>query len=270
MRLLSFFRGKNKKVEAQTKSEENNNKVLLAMPIFINRDSLQLDKIIDNLKNFWGLNVTNIKGDNDTSSFDIDGLMIVLANMPIPIPKDELNEVISYTYIWTDASEKLEKQTGHAIVSILGGDKTPVERFTILSKLLCSILKTCENCIAIYKGNERLLLHREHYLAAIDDLKAQRMPIPAWIYIGLKQTPQGIDAYTYGMFNFNKPEIEIVESLLDSSRLYRMILGISSDIIDKDANFLDGDMYNLSESIKLHISLSTGVHVDGLSLKFSL
>lgn len=270
MRLLSFFKGKKKKVETQTISDESKKKVLLAMPIFINGGSLKLDKVIDNLKSFWGLNVSNIEGDNDTAAFDIDGVMIALGNMPISIPKEELDEVISYTYTWSNASEELEKHTGHAIVSILGGDKTSVERFTILSKLLCSILITNENCIAIYQGNETLLLHRDHYLAAVDDLKMNRIPVPAWIYIGLRQTPQGIDAYTYGMFNFNKPEVEIIESLLDSNRLYRMILGISSYIIGEDANFSDGEIYNLSESIKLQVSLSKGIHVDSSSLKFAL
>lgn len=270
MRLLKFFRRKKKEVETQTIDDQSKSRVLLAMPIFINGDSLNLDKIVDNLQSFWGLKVSNIEGDNNTAAFDIDGVMIALANMPIPIPREEIEEVISYTYTWTNASKELEKQTGHAIVSVLGGDKTPVERFTILSKLLCSILITSENCIAIYQGNETLLLHKDHYLAAVDDLKANRVPVSAWIYIGLRQTPQGIDAYTYGMFNFNKPEIEIIESPLDTNRLYRMILSISSYVIDKDVTFKDGEIYNLSESIKLYISLSKGVHVSGSSLKFSL
>ena len=270
MRLLNFFRRKKQEAQIQTIDYQNKSRVLLAMPIFINGDILNLDKVVDNLQSFWGLKVSNIEGDNNTAAFDIDGVMIALANMPIPIPAEELEEVISYTYTWANASKELKKQTGHAIVSVLGGDKTPVERFTILSKLLCSILITSENCIAIYQGNETLLLHKDHYLAAVDDLKANRIPVSAWIYIGLRQTPQGIDAYTYGMFNFNKPEIEIIESPLDSNRLYRMILGISSHIIKKDIIFKDGDVYDLSESIKLYISLSKGIHVNDLSLKFSL
>ncbi len=270
MRLLSFFRRKSNEVETQTENNESEKTVLLAMPIFINGGSLKLDKVVDNLRSFWGLSVINLEGDNDTASFDIDGVMVALGNMPIPIPKEELDEVIPYAYTWANASKELEKQTGHAIVSILGGNKTPVERFTILSKLLCSILITCENCIAIYQGNETLLLHKDHYLAAVDDLKMNRIPVPAWIYIGMRQTPLGIDAYTYGMFNFNKNEIEIIGSPLDANRLYRMILNISSHIIGKDAKFQDGEIYNLSESIKLYVSLSKGIHVDGLSTKFAL
>lgn len=272
MRLLSFFKRKSKEVETQTQTQNQETKktVLLAMPIFTNGGSLKLDKVLDNLKSFWGLSITNIEGDTETASFDIEGVMVALGNMPIPIPKEELDEVIPYAYTWANAAKELEKQTGHAIVSILAGDKSSVERFTILSKLLCSILITCENCIAIYQGNETLLLHRDHYLAAVEDLKMNRVPVPAWIYIGMRQTPFGIDAYTYGMFNFSKNEIEIIGSPLDANRLYRMILGISSYIIEKNINFKDDEVYNFSESIKLHVSLSKGIHVDGFSLKFTL
>lgn len=270
MGLFSFFRRKNKTEETQTVTQKSENKVLLAMPIFINGGSLKLDKVVENLKNYWGLNVYNIEGDNDTAAFEIEGVTIALGNMPIPIPKEELDDVISHTYIWTSAAKELEKKTGHVIVSILGGDKTAVERFTILSKLLCSILITCENCIAIYQGNEKLLLHKDHYLSAVDDLKMNRIPVSAWVYIGLRPTAHGMNAYTYGMFNFDKPEIEVIESPLDSNHLYKMILGISSYMIGKDVTFNDGDIHNLSDNVKLHVNLSKGVYVDGSSLKFTL
>ncbi|MBF0575324.1 DUF4261 domain-containing protein [Dysgonomonas sp. GY617] len=270
MGLFSFFRSKNKKVEIQTIEQDRKEKVLLAMPIFINGGSLKLDKVVENLKGFWGLNVSNIEGDNETAAFEIDGLTIALGNMPIPIPKEELDEVIPYAYVWRDAAKELEKHTGHAIVSILGGEKTQIERFTILSKLLCSILITSENCIAIYQGNETLLLHKDHYLSAVDDLKMNRIPISAWIYIGLRSTASGIDAYTYGLFNFGKPEIEIIDSGLDTNRLYTMILSIATHIIDKDITFRDEDIYSLSGGVKLKVNISKGIYVDGVSLKFTI
>ena len=55
MRLLNFFRRKKQEAQIQTIDYQNKSRVLLAMPIFINGDSLNLDKVVDNLQSFWGL-----------------------------------------------------------------------------------------------------------------------------------------------------------------------------------------------------------------------
>ncbi|WP_050982192.1 hypothetical protein [Mucilaginibacter paludis] len=111
------------------KQEIKQSDILLAMPIFKDDSRYQLDKVIDNLKTFWNLNITDIAGDDEVASFNINGESIALANMPVPVPNGDIEGTAQYAYNWPSALEDLDGHTGHAIVSIMAGQKSPVERF---------------------------------------------------------------------------------------------------------------------------------------------
>lgn len=274
MGLFDFFKKKNNKEiqtnQSDSNTDNNGDKILLAMPIFINNQGYDLNKVIDHLKTFWNLSVDELSGDNATAVFDLDGQPVAIGNMPIPVPEEELDAIIDYAYLWKDAREILKHQTNHAIVSVLSSNRTDIERHTLLSKLLCSILMTTPDCIAIYQGQETLLIQRDFYLAAVDDLLNGRIPVPAWIYIGLRKTDNGINAYTYGMKSFNKPEFEIIGTPLDADNLYTLILNIASYTLGKDVIFNNGDTFSLSEDAKMKITLSSGIYVEGTTLKMEI
>ncbi len=268
MGLFDFWKKKKKSDEsAATAGEANKSMLLLAMPVFVNGGSHKLNNVIDHLRSFWNVNIGEVTGDDETAIFDIDGIQVALATMPVPIPKEELDNAISYAYMWRTAAEELEHQTGHAIVSVMGENGTQVERHMVLSKLLCSVMMTTEECIAVYQGSETLLLQKEYYLSAVDDIKNNRIPVPAWVYVGLRKSGEHFDSYTYGMSGFGKPEIEIIGSDLDLDNLYKLMLSISSYVIGYDVLFKDGDTYNLTDSVALKLTLSPGVYVDGTTLK---
>ncbi|MDL2215188.1 DUF4261 domain-containing protein [Dysgonomonas sp. OttesenSCG-928-M03] len=267
MGLFNFWKKKKSEAIVEPLNKEDESKLLLAMPIFINGQSYTLDSVIDHLRSFWNVSVAEVTGDDNTAVFEIDGIAVALGAMPVPIPEEELESVISYVYMWRTATEELKHQTGHAIVSVMGENGTSVERHMVLSKLLCSVMMTTDDCIAVYQGSETLLLQKEYYLSSVDDIKNNRIPVPAWIYIGLRKSGEHFDAYTYGMNGFGKPEIEIIGSALDWDQLYKLILSISSYAIGSDVLFKDGDIYNLSESVGLKLTLSKGVYIDGTSLK---
>lgn len=271
MGLFDFWK-KNNKTDQDSKSFEKESvagstNLLLAMPLFINNRSYDLNKVTDHLRDFWKLEITEVTGDNETATFNIGKTLVALASVPVPIPQEELQGVIPYSYLWKNVAEELEKQTGHAIVTVLGDEGSIVDRHFILSKLLCSVLLTTESCIGIYQGQETLLLQRDFYLSAIDDIRHNRIPVPAWIYIGIRRSEEKFDAYTFGMNSFGKSEIEIIGSGLDPDNLYKLILSLSSYIIGNDINFEDGDAFKLTESVLIKIKLSEGVYVDGTTLK---
>ena len=275
MGLFDFFRKiiKNKTDQPIPKPgniSQAEHPILLAMPVFINNRGYDFDKVIDHLKTFWKLSVTELSGDNATAVFDLDGQPVAIANMPVPVPEEELDAIIDYAYLWREARETLKHQTNHAIVSVLSSDRSETERHTLLSKMLCSILMTSPDCIAIYQGQETLLLQRDFYLACIEDLQNGRIPVPAWVYIGLRKTDEGINAYTYGMKSFGKPEFEIIGTPLDADSLYTLVLNIASYTIGKDVIFNNGDTFSLAENAKMEITESQGIYVDGTTLKLSI
>jgi hypothetical protein len=103
MGLFDFF----KKKEAKPEPQENN--VLLAMPLFNNGDTFDFSKTIDHLKDFWALPVGEYESNDSSSMVKVGGHNIIIAEMPMPIPKDDIDGTAAYAYNWPNASAELEK-----------------------------------------------------------------------------------------------------------------------------------------------------------------
>src|SRR5688572_9703180 len=112
MGLLDLFKKKKSCID----KEES--KILLAMPMFNDGERYQLNDVIDNLKSFWSLGVTEIEGDDETAVFKVNGEMVALAYMPVQIPKGDIEGTAQYAYNWPRAIQELENHNAHAIVSV--------------------------------------------------------------------------------------------------------------------------------------------------------
>jgi hypothetical protein len=263
MGLFDFF---NKKESSRKKQE---GKILLAMPMYNNGDTYILDDVVNNLKSFWDLEVSEIEGDNQSAVFKINGEMVALAYMPVQIPWADIEATAQYAYNWQDATQELKDHNGHAIVSLMVGKKTILERYKILSKLLCAVLST-SNALGIYQGNQSLLISRSQYLDKTDELKEDQTPVTLWVYLGLRTSDQGNSLYTYGLTEFGKQEIEIINSALSLEELYNLAANIASYVVGSDAILKSGETLGYTEDQKIKITTSKGVFVDGQSLKLQM
>lgn len=258
MGLLDLFKKK--------EEEPKNNSVLLSMPLFNNEDSYDLNEIILDLREFWGLEVTDISGDNETATFNINGQLVAVAQMPAPIPAEEIEETASYTYLWNNVLEECINHTTHALVSMLSGEMDNVERHIIFTKLNASILRT-SNAIGIYQGMQTLLLPKALYIDFANLLFEDILPIQLWVYIGLVDEENSNSAYTYGLKEFGKTEIEIIESEMQRSDLYDFIIAIASYIIESDVTLNNGETIGFTADQKIQITESKGKFLEGNSLK---
>src|SRR5690606_26192988 len=87
-----------KKKEQPKENQEN--KIILAMPMFVNGDRYELNAIIVNLKNYWNLNITDVEGDNESAILTIDDEKVAIAFMPVPIPIGDIEGTAQYAYNW--------------------------------------------------------------------------------------------------------------------------------------------------------------------------
>ena len=155
--LKNFFGSKKEKVEEKTK-------VVLSMPLFKGEETYDLNTLIEDLKNYWGLDVSEVDEDENTSTFQINGDLVALASMPFPIPASEFDDLYAYSYLWNNVENEAREHTNHAIVSILSKTLSPVEQYSLLTKVNASILRTCEYAIGVYQGSATLLLPKNLYL----------------------------------------------------------------------------------------------------------
>lgn len=254
----------------KTSIKENQvSRTLLSMPMFNNGETYNLNNVIEHLKSFWGLEVSYVNGDNSTATFYISGQMVALAYMPIPIPWIDIKSTAQYAYNWMTAEKDLEGHNGHAIVSLLSGKMETVERCRILSKLLCSILIT-SNSLGVHQGSQLLLIPKEEYLANLEDLKEGRIPVSLWVYIGLRKSDIGNSAFTYGLTNFQKQEMEIINSKLSLEELYDFLANITAYAIGSNVTFKSGETLGYTEDQQMKITSSKGQFVEGQTLKLEM
>ena len=249
---------------------EKKKQLILSMPLFKGQQAYSLDQVVQELKSHWGLEISEVSGDDSSATFVIDGALVALALMDLPIPSQEFEELYAYSYLWQDVEKETQEHTQHAIVSILSDNLSPVETYSLLTKVNASILKTSPSAIGIYQGSTTLLLPKDLYLDLADLLKEELLPLQLWIYMGIINQGDKTSIYTYGLKEFGKTEIEIIESPMNSDDLYYFLLSILQYVLGSDVTLKDGETIGFSEDQKIKITESKAVYLEGNSLKLEV
>jgi len=246
-------------------SEKQENKILLAMPMYNNGETFDIEKVVEYLKSNWNSVVTDI---ND-KFMTVDGEMFALMEIPAQIPWSDIQGTAQYAYNWKTAEKDLENHDSHTIVTLLSINKSQVERFSILTKVLTSILAT-SNAIGVYQGSQSLLIPREQYLDSAEALKKGKTPVNLWVYIGLRKTDMGNNAYSYGLTAFDKLEMEFVNCKLEFEEMYDFLSNICAYVINSNVTFKSGETLGYTEEQKIKITQTKGLFVEGESLKLEM
>ena len=254
----------------KNKKSEQKGQLVLSMPMFQGDSSYSADKVIQDLQSHWGLKVDEVEHSDTTISFNIDGEVIVIGLIPAPIPDEEFESMYSYSYLWEDAEQEIKEHTQHAIVSILGSSTSALKRYSILSKVNASILRTSETAIGVYQGASTLLLPKDFYIDLADLLLEDLLPVQLWVYIGIINNNDKTGLYTYGMKEFGKSEIEIIDTSMESDDAYVFLLTVLQYIIEQDVTLQHGETIGLTEDQKIKITESKAIYLDGNSLKLEL
>jgi len=95
----------------------------------------------------------------------------------------------------------------------------------------------------------------------------QDLPLYNWIYFGMRKDNGENSIYTYGLADFGKLEMEIVNSKHPLNELQDLMFNLSHYVILSDVTLNDGETIGMSETQKLKISKSKGKYLDGKTLK---
>jgi hypothetical protein len=279
MGLFDWFKNRKSKNELETNkkdksyvTEENEteNNILLAMPMFNEVDSYDLEAVVADLKDYWNVTVSDISGDGKTATMTINGVLVALASMPAAIPTKEIENIAPHNYLWKTALEDCKNHQSHAIVTVLSSkDASILERYKILTQLNASVLRTSK-AIGIYQGTQTLLLEKELYLDFANFLLEDQLPVQLWIYIGLVGGEAGSSIYTFGLKDFNKMELEVLDSPMEKMDLYDFLLLIVGYVVEQDVILKDGETIGFSADQKVKITASKGQFLEGETLKLEL
>jgi hypothetical protein len=207
--------------------------------------------------------------DADTTvAFEIDGELTAIGIMEIPIPSDDIESTAEYSYNWMTVLEDTRDHQAHLIVTMIHGTADMVKRYKIFTEVIVSLLRTTE-AIGVYKGNQSLLIPKDYYIEEASLMDEEFLPLNLWIYFGLRSENDNGGGYTYGLAQFNKTEMEIVDSGHSLEEIREFLFNMAHYVLEFNVTFRDGETCGTSEEEKIKISYSNGKYIDGKSFKLA-
>ena len=195
----------------------------------------------------------------DSLMFNVNGLLCSVALMPAPLPNNEAEQNAAFNYFWPEAVATVRQHQAHLLVVVmpLGNDAaTPITVMSLYSKLVCACLAD-DNALGIYTSGT--VFAPDFYQDMCNALRHGELPIMAWIFIGLYGDEGGSNAYTIGLEQFNKMELEILASRHEPNELFTFLCGICDYLIANDVTLRNGETIGFSEDEKLAITRSSRV-----------
>lgn len=260
MGLFSCFK------KSDANEDQNKNEILLGMILLGEENSMKIGSVVDELRTRWKLKVDDKESTDESSVLIIGDYHVAIGNMPMPIPGNEVNETAEYNYFWENGQVETAQHKGHIIVSILNGGKNAIKENILFNYVVASILNN-SNSLGVYIGGRTLLLKKDFYLANLENISETDLPIYNLVYFGIRRDGSKNSVYTYGLKDFRKLEIEIIDSELEVSELMDMMYNLASYVITNNVTLKDGETIGVSEEQKLKIEQSKGKFLEGSSLK---
>ncbi len=242
------------------------NPMILGMILLEKPNSLDFKGMTSDLEENWGLKIDSNESEKETAVLSINGYTIAIAVVPAPIPGDEVETTVEFNYLWPDGANEATKHKGHVILSIMNAGKDPIKENILFNQMAASILKNSES-IGIYIGARTLVLKKDFYLYNSESMSEENLPLYNWIYFGLIQDKGKQSAYTYGLADFGKKEMEIVRSKKDAEELNEMMYSLTHYVLAYDVTLKAGETIGMSAEQKLKISESKGEFLDGTTIK---
>ena len=254
------------KTNAQVPEITENTTTVLGMVLMNKMELMDYPNIEKDIVSTWDVEKENIDGNDQTISFSVNGATFLIGFIPAPVPGDELNSAVEYSYLWKDARAALRNES-HIVIAVVG-EESPLDLYKHFTKITAIILENT-NSMGVYMGNQGLVLSKEFYLEEAATMNDENLPLPLWVYIGMRQNDQGSSVYTYGLKEFGLKEMEIVNSEKTMEEAFDFIHDAAHYVIAGQVELNDGETMGMSEDQKINISISNGVNLEGQTLKLA-
>lgn len=270
---LFDFLGKKKTEAKQSDSNGNTkNKGSFLSFVLLDEPGFSLAQLVSDLKEDWSIDIkkeeqAEMDEESVTAVFSVDNMMATIGLVPAPVPDDEAVQNAETNFRWKEAVEVTKSHKAHLIVAVLSHDKPMVEAGTLLVKLSAACLKQ-QHAIAINTAGTVMEpnVYKEYAKGAIED---GMFPILDLVFFGIYSNDNGktISGYTFGLQNFGKDEIEVLDSQHSASEIFEFLVDVANYVVEQDVILKDGETIGFSEEQKLPITKSGSRVLDFETLK---
>ena len=235
--------------------------------VLLSEDLWDKEKLISDLKADWEIELSKEDTeDEDTIVTELNKCRIIISKFPAPVPNEEAEINAENNWMWEEAADVTKTHKAHIVVAILGDEEDLISRGILYTKIMATCYKQ-ENAIGVFTCG--VVFEPSYYMKSAEMIRDGELPIFNWVWFGLYRTENGLSTYTYGMKDFGKLELEILDVDEEAGKLLSFISAISSYVLQDDVEFKDGETIGLSEDDIHQITLSKGVALSEKTLKIS-
>ncbi|KIR01561.1 hypothetical protein P261_00375 [Lachnospiraceae bacterium TWA4] len=162
---------------------------------------------------------------------------------------------------WADAAQVVKNHKAYIEVGVLDCQNA-LQRSVLFTMVAASLLKA-ENAMGLFKYP--VVYRAGNYVENAQGLKEDNFPILNWVYIGIYKKENGnFGGYTYGLEDFNKLEIEVLETKNGAYELYQFLYQLASYLISNNITLEDGTKVEEYE-----VRYSKGAVLEGQTAKIN-
>ncbi|WP_342553825.1 DUF4261 domain-containing protein [Paenibacillus sp. FSL R7-0652] len=258
-------RRKKEKVQSADTSQHADYSQTIVGFVLLEREDCDFDLFIRNMKREWNIEIDE-QAEEGNLFFEVDGMQVVCAHIAAPVPDREVEGNAKLNILWPEAEQVTSRHQSQIIVSVLNA-VSAVEGHVLFTRTASALLQL-DHALAIYMAP--LVVEAGQYVEISRGLKDDELPVSLWVFIGLYQNAEGASAYTYGLRNFGKDEMEIIGSSKPLSDVFEMMFMTTTYVVENDVTLHDGETLGFTAEQKLSITRSKGVAAEGDSLKIGL
>ncbi len=262
---MGFFdRVKKRKVSKQSRRQREPKGGFVGFAL-LSDNSWDKEQLIRDLKNDWSLNAAeDEESDKNSLVFSVGRMMASVALMPAPIPNGEAEQNAANNYMWPQAVERTKEHQAHLMVAVLGLEANALEAGQLFVKLLSACCRQ-KNILGVYTSGT--VFEPQFYIASSEMMKSGSLPLLNWIWFGLYRRKDGVCCYTYGMEQFGKDEMEVLDADAQPSDVRDFLLNLVSYVLESDVILQDGETIGFTAEDKHAITRGEGVSLPGITLK---
>ena len=238
--------------------------------VLLSRAKWDKEQLIRDLREKWGIAAQqeqDREDGEDTLVFTQGDSLVAVSMMPAPIPNEEAEENAENNYMWPDAVKAARSHTAHIMVAVIGGEEDVLE----LGKLYTKVLAACcrqQYATGVYASG--VVFEPRFYEGFAEMMKEDMLPIFNWVWFGLYRSEGGMCGYTYGLEQFGKEEMEVLDAGAQPGELRDFLAGLTSYVLENDVELHDGETIGFSAEDKHAITRGNGVALpDQITLKIS-
>lgn len=242
-------------------TEQNNFAPTLSGHILLSSDTCDWDMFKMQFFDDWQVEV-DAEAVEDNLIFNLGEITVTFSLVRELVPA--ALETADNNYLWDNAADAIRTHQAHIILGIIGAEH-PLQRHILFTMAAASMLKQ-ENAIGLYQYP--VTRKAADYIEGAMTLKQDNFPITNWVYAGFYKGDSGLlCCYTYGLEQFGKEEIEIIDSHADMIMIYQFIYQVAGYLVAQNGTLEEGESIGFSEDRAYPVSRSAGAALEGTTIK---